>query len=156
MELAAIRSRLGVSNGVDQSQDSAQTSLCEEEEGTDETRLLGGEESDDGESRTSNLFFSNPAATNGNGMVSVDLSSATADGERWEGEERGRAAGEREEGEEKQDEEEREKGAMEQSTEVKGVQMEAASSMRSRRSRCASAVLSTVKNSLFDLKLFLW
>ena len=49
IELAAFRSRLGETDDVNQARSSAQTSLCEE--GTDETRLLGGEESDYSEGR---------------------------------------------------------------------------------------------------------
>ena len=58
MELAAIRSRLGVSDGVDQSQDSGQTSLCEEEE---ETRLL--EEQEEEEEREKHRTFEESQST---------------------------------------------------------------------------------------------
>ena len=140
MELAAIRSRLGVSDGVDQSQNSAQTSLREEEEGTDETRLLGGEEPDDSESRTSNLFISNPTATNGNWMGSVDLSAEemmegkTVEDKAEEG------VGGKEEG----------IGGKQEEEETGTIQETDSSTVCSRRSR----FLAILKNSLLDLRLF--
>ena len=135
MELAAIRSRLGVSDGVDQSQDSAQTSLCEEEEeGTDETRLLGGEESDDSESRTSNLFISNPAATNGAGASNLGVPT---EGETQAAQERGGKV-------ENQGEEEEEEDKEDQNVHF------------IRRNRRLSNFFSTLKKPLLDLRLFLW
>ena len=155
-ELAAFQSQVGVSNGVDQSQDSAQTSLCEEEEGTDETRLLGGEESDDSESRTSNLFISNPTATDADPLsadlaieeeMSIDVMRKNVAEERQRELQEGveEVVNQEKEGKE-QDREVKELLGEEEHKEKKALH----------RNRYLSTILSTLKNSLLDIRLFLW
>ena len=133
--------------GVDQSQDSA---LCEEEEGTDETRLLGGEESDDSESRSSNLFISNPAATDTDSLsedFSIEEEKSINVMEKTVAVERRRELEEEKVTSPDEEEEQDREGMGEQEHE----EMEAL-----HRNRYLSAILSTLKNLVLDLRLFFW
>ena len=145
IELPALQSRLDETDGMDQPQDSAQTSLCEEEEGTDETRLLGGEEPDDSESRASNLFISNPA-----GSMSVDgpfPSTTTASDEV--------AVASQNISSEEEEHEEAEDGI--KRGEKKWREREVVREhLVCRCRRCGKRQLPALKKSLLDLRLFFW
>jgi hypothetical protein len=178
MELAAVRSRLGHTDG---SQSSSKTTLLEEEGvGNGETRLL--EESDDSEASsrtsnsnptgsTSNLFISNPS---GSTAVIVDLPIEGGkegvlderEGERTRGEEEERKDGEVEEkeeevGEVKEKEEEGKDGEVEEEEEEEEEMEEftfdrSQSTVRIKGGSSLAKLQSTLRNLLLDLRLFFW
>ena len=120
---------------MDQSQNGDQTSLCEEEEGTDETRLLGGEESDDSESRTSDPSTVTTNFDGANGSVTVVSHEEVLSG-------RGELVVE---------------GVEEGRQWSRGGERSAVlHSKETRCDQCFSTFLTTVKKSLRDLRLFFW
>jgi hypothetical protein len=116
---------LDVADGEDQN--IAQTSLCEGEEGTDETKLLGREES---ENRTSNLLISNSTSAIANDSVINGMLAEEEEEEVKNGVQKTLPGDEEDEPDK----------------EMQG----------SRRSHRVSTLLSTLKNSLLDLRLFFW
>ena len=113
----------------------------DEDDDDDKTKLLGSEDLSDSNtnSRTSSLFITNPMATaNGNcSLVTVDLSGTSVEAEG--GVSQGR-------GQEREDEE--------MFIEEPGVTV--TPTTKKKRHKYLSAILSTLKNILLDLRLFLW